>query len=133
MLLMTCSLGGTIRIGGEIQLTLQGRERDRLTVSVVAPTGADLYFDGACVRPSVLPSGTQSYFFSLKAVRHFRIDEIEVGFWLPGDALPLAANYEDCVHVGIAAPRSFRIGYEHDARASESSELSRLHASRFWN
>lgn len=133
MLLMTCSLGGTIRIGDEIQMTLQGRGQNRATVGVIAPAGANLYFDGVCVRPLVLPSGTQSYFFSLKAVRRFRVDEIEVGVWLPGDALPSAADYNDCVHVGIAAPRSFRIGYEHDARASGSPGLSRLHASRFWN
>lgn len=133
MLLMTCSLGGTIRIGDEIQMTLQGRDQERVAVSVIAPAGADLYFDGVCVRPLVLPSGTQSYFFSLKAVRRFRVDDVEVGVWLPGDALPSAATYRDCVHVGIAAPQSFRIGYEHDARAFGSSEWSRLHASRFWN
>lgn len=133
MLVMTCSLGGTIRIGDEIQMTLQGREQGRVTVSVIAPAGTDLYFDDACVRPLILPSGTQSYFFSLRAVRRFRVDEIEVGVWLPGDALPSAANYDDCVHVGIAAPQSFRIGYERDARGSGSSGLSRLHARRFLN
>ena len=133
MLVMTCNLGGTIRVGDDIQMTLQGRDRDRVTVSVIAPAGADLYFDGVCVRPLVLPSGAQSYLFSLKAVRRFRVDEVEVGVWLPGDALPSAAGYDDCVHVGIAAPRSFRIGYEHDAPGSGSSELDRHHARQFWN
>jgi hypothetical protein len=43
--------------------------------------------------------------------------------WLPGDAVPLAADCLDCVHVGIAAPNGMRISYEHVGRAFDAPRL----------
>lgn len=115
MLVMTCSVGGTIRIGQEVQVTVQSRSWERVTVGVIAPPGTDLHFDGVSLQPFVLPSGTHSYFFSLRAIRRFRVNEIEVDIWLPGDALSLAADNEDCIHLGIGAPRELQVSYEsHD-------------------
>lgn len=112
MLVMTCSVGGTIRIGQEVQVSVQSRSWERVTVGVIAPPGADLHFDGVCLQPFVLPSGAQSYIFSLRAVRRFRVNEIAVDIWLPGDALSLAADNEDCIHLGIVAPSELQVAYE---------------------
>jgi hypothetical protein len=116
MLALTCPQGATLRIGDEIHLTLQGRLGNRVTVGAIAPAGADLYFDNVCLQPLLLPSGAQSYLFSLLRVRRFRIDEVEIGVWLPGDRVPAALDCDDFIHVGVIAPQEFRIGYEQGRR-----------------
>ena len=127
--ILTCRVGETIRIGNDLSVTLQDRRRGRVTVSVVAPAQADLYFDNACLRPSVLPSGARSYLFSMLAVRRFRVGEVEIRVWLPGDAVSLAATCDEHLHVGVIAPKSCRVSCEqqiHDLRpmADPSQALS---------
>ena len=73
---------------------------------------ADLYFDNACLRPSVLPSGARSYLFSMLAVRRFRVGEVEVRVWLPGDAVSLAADCDEHLHIGVIAPKAFQVSCE---------------------
>jgi hypothetical protein len=117
MLLMTCSLGGVLRIGDGLQVTVQARQRDRVAVSVVAPPGSHLVFDGVALNPLRLPSGCEAYYFSLRQVRQFRIGDIQIMVWLPGEEIPQAADYDDCVHVGIATPHTLQVSYEYAGRA----------------
>lgn len=112
MLVLTCRLGGTIRIGDEIHVTLQGRLRNRVTVGVLAPAEAAVMLDRACLQPVVLPGGTRWYLFSLLGVRRFRVGDVEVGVWVPGEEVSLASDYDDFIHVGVIAPQPMRIGYE---------------------
>lgn len=114
MVVMTCRIGGTVRIGDDIHVTLQRRLQERVTLGVIAPAGSRLHFDGACLQPIVLPSGAQAYLFSLLGVRRFRIDGIEVEVWIPGDAVPLASDCDDHVHFGIRTPRPLRITCEQE-------------------
>ncbi|MBX3714189.1 MAG: hypothetical protein KF800_19670 [Lysobacter sp.] len=114
MVVQTCRIGGTVRIGEDIHVTLQRRLNDRVTVGVIAPAGTRLRFDSACLQPIVLPSGAHAYLFSLLRVRRFRIDEIEIEVWLPGDAVPLAFDCEDYIHFGIRTPQPLRITYEEE-------------------
>lgn len=130
MLVMTCEFGGLIRIGEQIQVTLRGRDRDRVAVSVVAPSGSELVFDGAVLNPFPMPNGRASYCFSLRQVRRFRVDDVQVMVWLPGDTVPLAAECIDSVHVGIATTNRLNVSYEYDGCDPMTSRLSARH---FWN
>ena len=114
MVVQTCRIGGTVRIGEDIHVTLQRRLNDRVTVGVIAPAGTRLRFDSACLQPIVLPSGAHAYLFSMLGVRRFRIDDIEIEVWLPGDAVPLAFDCEDYIHFGIRMPQPLRITYEEE-------------------
>lgn len=117
MLLMTCSLGGVLRIGDGLQVTVQSRQRNRVAVSVLAPAGSRLVFDGVALNPLRLPSGCEAYYFSLCQVRQFRIGDIRIMVWLPGEEIPQAADFDDCVHVGIATPHTLQVSYEYAGHA----------------
>ena len=112
MLILTCRVGETIRIGNDLSVTLQERNRGRVTVGVIAPAAVDLYFDNVCMRPSVLPAGARSYLFSMLAIRRFRVGEIEIRVWLPGDAVSLAADCDEHLHIGVIAPKSLLVTCE---------------------
>lgn len=112
MLVLTCRIGGTLRIGDEIHVTLQSRLRNRVTVGVIAPAEAAVMLDRVCLQPVVLPSGTGWYLFSLLAVRRFRVGDVEVGVWVPGEEVSRACDCDDFIHVGVIAPAPMRIGYE---------------------
>jgi hypothetical protein len=114
MLVLTCRIGDTVRIGDDLCMTVQSRFRSRVTVEVIAPAGQDLYFDNACLRPSVLPSGAWSYMFSMLAVRSYRVGEVEVRVWMPGDAVSLAADCDEYLHIGVIAPQSLRVSCEQE-------------------
>ncbi len=115
MLVLTCRIGDTVRIGDDVCMTVQNRFRNRVTVGVVAPAGLDLYFDNACLRPSVLPGGAWSYFFSMLAVRRYRVGDVEVCVWLPGDTVSLAAECNEFLHVGVIAPSALQVSCEPQA------------------
>lgn len=112
MVVLTCRIGDTVRIGDDLRMTVQGRLRDRITVGVVGPAGVDLHFDNACLRPSVLPDGAWSYLFSMLAVRRYSIGDIEVCVWLPGDTVSLAAECDEFLHVGVIAPSALEVSCE---------------------
>lgn len=122
MLVMTCSLGGVIRIGEAIQVAVRGRHRDRVAISVVAPAASGLVFDGVVLNPLPISDDRASYYFSLRNVRRFCIDDVQVMVWLPGDEVPLAADCLDCVHIGIAAG-GMRISYEHVGQPADAPRL----------
>lgn len=123
MLVLTCRIGDTVRIGNDLCMTVQSRFRNRVTVGVVAPAGVDLYFDNACLRPSVQPGGAWSYLFSMLAVRRYRVGDVEVCVWLPGDAVSLAADCDEFLHVGVIAPTALQVSCEHDATGIQSIDV----------
>lgn len=123
MLVMTCNLGGVIRIGEAIQVAVRGRYQDRVAISVIAPATSGLEFDGVVLNPLPIADDRASYYFSLRNVRRFCVDDVQVMVWLPGDAVPLAADCLDCVHIGIVAPSGMRISYEHVGRAPDVPRL----------
>lgn len=125
MLVMTCKLGGVIRVGNDVEVAVNGRDQDRIAVSVVAPVGSELHFDGATISPLSMSNDRQAYYFSLRRVRRFRIDDILIAIWLPGDVVSLAADCVDCVHVGIATPAAIRVSYEHTGDADPSDMAQR--------
>lgn len=123
MLVLTCRIGDTVRIGDDLRMTVQSRLRNRVTVGVSAPAGVGLYFDNACLRPSVLPDGAWSYLFSMLAVRRYRVGDVEVCVWLPGDAVSLAADCDEYLHVGVIAPEPLQVSCEHPTSGIRSSDV----------
>lgn len=117
MQVVTCHIGETVRIGNDLSVTLQSRSGGRVTVSVITPPDVDLTFDNVCLRPSILPSAARSYLFSMLAVRRFRVGEIEIQVWLPGEAVSLAAECDDYLHIGIGAPKACRITREQNPQS----------------
>ena len=110
MLILTCRIGDTLRIGDGIHVTLQGRLRNRVTVGLLAPTEAAVMLDRACLQPVALPGGANWYLFSLLGVRRFRVGDVEAadtGRRQHGQALGHAhANLvalQELEHVGLDA------------------------------
>ena len=132
MQLLTCRVGESVWVGDHICVTLQRRLHSRVTVSVVAPADADLFFGDAVLMPSVLPSGTHSYFFSLQAVRCFRIGEIEFKVWLPGETVQTAAECLDHLHIGVTAPAWYEIRCDHAGHPSAFYEIAKGTGSASW-
>jgi hypothetical protein len=127
MLVMTCGLGGVIRIGEVIRVAVQGRQNDRVAVCVTAPAGSELAFDGTVLSSLPMQDGGLSYYFSLRKVRRFCIDDVQVMVWLPGDAVPMAAECCDYVHVGIARSGGLCISYKHEGCGSDIRRAGARH------
>ena len=127
MLVMTCGLGGVIRIGEVIRVAVQGRRNDRVAVCVNAPAGSELAFDGTVLSSLPMQDGRLSYYFSLRKVRRFCIDDVQVMVWLPGDAVPMAAECCNYVHVGIATSAGLCISYKHEGCGSDIRRAGARH------
>jgi hypothetical protein len=127
MLVMTCGLGGVIRIGEVIRVAVEGRRNDRVAVRVTAPAGSELAFDSAVLSSLPMQDGGLSYYFPLLQVRRFCIDDVQVMVWLPGEAVPMAAECCDYVHVGIATPGGLCVSYEHAGFGSDIRRAGARH------
>ena len=79
--------------------------------------------DGVVLNPLPISDDRASYYFSLRNVRRFCVDDVQVMVWLPGDEVPLAADCLDCVHIGIDAPDGMRISYEHVGQPADAPRL----------
>jgi hypothetical protein len=127
MLVMTCGLGGVIRIGGLIRVAVQGRRNDRVAVRVTAPVDSELAFDGAVLSSLPMQDGKVSYYFPLLQARRFCIDDVQVMVWLPGDAVSMTAECCNYVHVGIATSGGLCISYMHEADGSNIRRAGARH------
>lgn len=103
MQVITCQVGGALRLGDGARIVIHRRQGERIVLGATAPVGTDLIFDRAFVRPISGTVGIWSYLFSLQAIRRFKLGRFEVCVWLPGEIVPLAAECEDWLHVGIVA------------------------------
>ncbi len=130
MLILTCRIGDTLRIGDGIHVTLQGRLRNRVTVGLLAPTEAAVMLDRACLQPVALPGGANWYLFSLLGVRRFRVGDVEVGVWVPGEEASLTCVFDDFIHVSVIAPQPMRISYQ---QACIDTAPPRSTLSHYWN
>ncbi|MGN6152337.1 MAG: carbon storage regulator [Lysobacteraceae bacterium] len=78
MLILSCRVGSTVRIGEDTRITVHARLGQRVTFGVQAPAHVDLRLDDTVLRPAPLPEGDGWYLFSLLGVRVFRVGAIEV-------------------------------------------------------
>lgn len=109
MLVLTCHVGGMLRIGRDIRIALGERQGDQLLVSVTAPVDTRLALDASPLQPLTRFGGTAAYLFALPDSRWFRVGTMEVVVRVP----PLVGDYADVIHVGVSGPGPLRIGYEH--------------------
>jgi hypothetical protein len=102
MQVKTCRIGNTLRLESHTRLVLHRRQGERICLEVKAPAGTALWLGGARIRPISGTVGVWTYFFSLLAPGRFTVGRSVVNLWLPGSLLPVAADCEDWLHVGIA-------------------------------
>lgn len=103
MQIETCRVGGRLRLDDSTRIVIHHRQGPRVCLGVTAPEGTTLMLDGALVRPISGTVGVWSYLFSLQALRRFNIGRFEVRIWLPGELVPLAADCEDWLHIGVTS------------------------------
>lgn len=114
MLVLTCRIGGVIRLGQGVRITLAARMGQRVAVSLVAPLDQPVMFDRACLQPVALSDGLCSYLFSLQGIRSFHVGGLQVGLWMPGEVAPEAGDYQDYIHIGVLGAGPLRLAYEQD-------------------
>ncbi|MBX3712998.1 MAG: hypothetical protein KF800_13645 [Lysobacter sp.] len=114
MLVMTCRVGGSLRIGEDIRMALQGRIGSRVTIELQLTARDPVYLDGACLQPSVLPGDVHSHLISLAGMRRFTVGAFEVGVWLPDVDVPETTTCDDFIHIGVTGPGPLRVGYQQD-------------------
>jgi hypothetical protein len=100
----TCQIGRTLRLGDNTRIVIRRREGERVVLGATAPAGTKLILGGAPVSPMSGTIGVWTYFFSLQALRRFRLGRFEVCIWLPGEPIP-AADCDDWLHIGVAPAR----------------------------
>lgn len=103
MQIETCRVGGRLRLDDSTRIVIHHRQGPRVCLGVTAPEGTALMLDGALVRPICGPVGVWTYLFSLQALRRFSLGRFEVRIWLPGELVPLAADCEDWLHIGVTS------------------------------
>ena len=106
MQIETCQIGSVLRLGADTRVVIHRRQGERVCLGATAPAGTELLLGGASLRPIAGTPGLWSYLFSLHATRCFTLGRFEVHVWLPGELLPLAADCNDWLHVGIVGRAS---------------------------
>ncbi|MFZ5635880.1 MAG: hypothetical protein ACOY82_04770 [Pseudomonadota bacterium] len=101
MQIETCQVGGRLRLDDSTRIVIHRRQGQRVCLGVTAPEGMELMLGGALVRPISGAVGVWTYLFSLQALRRFSLGRYEVRIWLPGELVPLAADCEDWLHIGV--------------------------------
>lgn len=110
MQVVTCRVGRALRLDENTRVVIHRRQGERVVLGVTAPAGAELIFDGVAIRPMSGTAGTSGFLFSLQAIRRFAIGRFEVCVRLPGELVPLAADCESWLHIGITLRRSCAVG-----------------------
>ena len=103
MQVVTCRVGGSLRPISNTRIVFPCRQGKRLVLVVAALAGTELIFDGAALRPMSGRAWASSFFFSLQSIRQFTLGRFDMRIWRPGELVPLAADCEGCLHVGISS------------------------------
>jgi hypothetical protein len=115
MLVMTCRIGSSVRIGEDIWMAVQGRTGARVAVDLRVPPTNHVFLEGTCLEPAILPCGSHAHLFSLGGLLRFRVGDFEVGIWPPPfDMASDPTPCSDFIHIGVTGPGPLRVGYQHD-------------------
>lgn len=106
MQIVTCEVGGSLRLGERAGITIHARQGERIAFGAWAPPGTWLVLGGEAVHPVSAREGVWSYLFSLYGCRRFQFGLYEVRIWLPGEVIELVADCLDSLHVGVNNPLS---------------------------
>ena len=113
MQIVTCQVGGSLRLGEGARIAIHGRQGARIALGAWAPAGTELILGGVAMHPVSGKDGVWRYLFSLCGLQRFRLGEYEVRVWLPGELVAQAADCADRVHFGVggrlqASPLEYR-------------------------
>ena len=115
MLILSCRVGSTVRIGDDIRITVHARLGERVTFGVLAPRQLELHLDDTVLQPAPQRGGGCWYLFSLLGIRAFRIGTIEVRL---------------CTRAGGAADEQIHLAFlDADALQIRVVEPARTHGS----
>jgi hypothetical protein len=103
MQVVTCRVGGTLRPTNSTRIVIHRRQGKRVVLGVTAPAGTELIFGGAALRPMSGRAGASTFLFSPQSIRQLTLSRFDMRIWRPGERVPLAADCEDCLRVGISS------------------------------
>ena len=112
MLILNRRVGESIYIGDDICLTVYDKLRYHVTMGVIAPASAELFYGEARLRPAILPDGERFYLISLLTAEGFRIDDVELMVNFTPSYLGSGSIRKRQVRVGIAAPPTVAVHRE---------------------
>lgn len=112
MLILNRRVGETIRIGDEICVTVYDKLRYHVTMGVIAPPSAQLFYGDTCLRPAILPDGERFYLISLLTSESFRIDDVELNVSFTPSYLGAGPTRKRQVRIAVAAPQSVAVHRE---------------------
>jgi len=101
MQIVTCQVGGSLRLAKGTGIAIHGRQGARIALGAWALAGTDLILGGVAIHPVSGKGSVWRYLFSLYGCRRFRFGEYDLRVWLPGELIALAADCTDWLHVGI--------------------------------
>ena len=101
MQVVTCEVGGGLRLGENAGITLHVRQGERILFGAWAPPGIYLMLGDEVVHTVSARQGVWRYVFWLNACQRFRFGQYEFRIWLPGEVVELAADCLDSLHVGV--------------------------------
>lgn len=112
MLILNRRVGESIYIGDDICVTVYDKMRYHVTMGVIAPAGARLFYGETGLRPAVLPDDKRFYLISLLTTDSFRIDDVELHVNFTPSYLRGGSLQKRQVRIGIAAPDSIAVNRE---------------------
>lgn len=112
MLILNRRVGETICIGDDVCVTVYDKLRYHVTMGVIAPPSAKLFYGDTCLRPAVLPDGERFYLISMLSTEAFRIDDVELKVSFSPSYLGAGPTRKRQVRVAIDAPPSVSVDRE---------------------
>ena len=112
MLILNRRIGETIRIGDDVSVTVYDKLRYHVTIGVVAPPEAQVFYGETRMRPATLPDGERFYLISLLSKETFRIDDAQLMVNFTPSYLGSGSLRKRQVRIGVVAPPSVAVHRE---------------------
>ncbi len=112
MLILNRRVGETIRIGHDVSVTVYDKLRYHVTMGVIAPSEAQVFYGETRMRPATLPDGERFYLISLLSEERFRIDSAQLMVSFTPSYLRSGSLRKRQVRIGVDAPQSVAVHRE---------------------
>ncbi len=112
MLILNRRVGETVRIGDDVAVTVYDKLRYHVTMGVIAPPEAHVFYGETRLRPATLPDGEHFYLISLLSQEMLRIDDAQVMVSFTPSYLGSGSLRKRQVRVGVVAPQSVAVHRE---------------------
>lgn len=112
MLILNRRVGESIYIGDDICVTVYDKLRYHVTMGVIAPADARVFYGDTTLRPATLPDGERFYLISMLNAESVRINDVEFHVNFTPSYLGGGSLRKRQVRIGIAAPDSVSVNRE---------------------